>query len=145
MKFKKIKLSTMLSDLYGRDGYQSHIELGRDYWYYFGKDSEIEVGWHKIRVTYIRSGCMFYCFPDFPDVKERFCPIDCYMASALVFAEIDPTKDLNDFSESEEKLYYFDTEHTVVKNWSNEAEIEVDKNKDAYLAATLSVLGKQID
>ena len=135
----------MLSDLYGRDGYQSHIELGRDYWYYFGKDSEIEAGWHKIRVTYIRSGCMFYCFPDFPGVKERFFPIDCYMASTLVFAEIDPTKDLNNFSESEEKLYYFDTEHTVVKNWLNEAEIEIDKNKDAFLAATLSVLGKQID
>ena len=80
----------MLSDLYGRDNYQSHIEVGRDYWYYFPKDSEIENGWHKIRVTYIRSGCMFYFFPDNPEVEERFCPLNCFMASQFVLAEIEP-------------------------------------------------------
>ena len=142
MKFKKITYSTMLSDLYGRDNYQSHIEVGRDYWYYFPKDSEIENGWHKIRVTYIRSGCMFYFFPDNPEVEERFCPLNCFMASQFVLAEIDPEKDLAgilDDIEMAKKMYRFDSEHTVVKNWPNEETVEIEDNDIASTIMTILV------
>ena len=83
MKFKKIRLSTQLSDLYGRDGYQSHIEEGKEYWGFFSRDSEISEGWYKIKITYIRSGCMFYIFSDSPEVEERFCPLSCFFTSVL--------------------------------------------------------------
>ena len=142
MKFKKITYSTMLSDLYGRDNYQSHIEAGRDYWYYFPKDSEIENGWHKIRVTYIRSGCMFYFFPDNPEVKERFCPLNCFMASQFVLAEIDPEKDMAgilDDIEMAKKMYRFNSERTVVKNWPNEETVEIEDNDITSTIMTILV------
>lgn len=143
MKFKKICLSTQLSDLYGRDGYQSHVEEGREYWGFFFRDSKISEGWYKIKITYIRSGCMFYVLSDLPEVEERFCPLNCFMASVLVFAEINPTKDLKDFgSEIDKKLYCFDTEHTIVHNWSNENEIDIDESDEVFPIAY--VLCKEI-
>lgn len=132
MNLKKICFSTQLSDLYGRDNYQSHIEIGREYWYFFPREPDLEAGWYKIKVTYIRSGCMFYVFSDHPEIKERFCPINCFMASTLVLAEIDPIKDIGNKLidiELSKKLYRFDSERTVVKNWPNEEIVEVD-NKD---------------
>lgn len=130
MKFKKIRFSTQLSELYGRDNYQSHIEEGREYWWFFTNDDDISYGWHKIKITYIRSGCAFYVFPDLPDINERFFPISCFMASTLVFADFDPTKDLKTFGNDElaQKMYCFNDERTIVKNWHNEEIIEVDDN-----------------
>lgn len=143
MKFKKICLSTQLSDLYGRDGYQSHIEEGREYWSFFSRDSEISEGWYKIKITYIRSGCMFYIFSDCPEVKERFCPLSCFFTSALVLTDIDPVKDLNNFGDDmDKKIYYFDTYHTIVHNWPNEKEIEIDESEEGFLIAF--VLCKEI-
>lgn len=143
MKFKKIRLSTQLSDLYGRDGYQSHIEEGREYWYYFSRDSEIDEGWYKIKITYIRSGCMFYIFSDYPEIEERFCPVSCFFTSVLVPTDIDPVKDLDNFGgDIDKKLYCFDTEHTIVHNWSNESEIEIDESDEMFPIAY--VLCKEI-
>ena len=143
MKFKKICLSTQLSDLYGRDGYRSHIEEGREYWGFFSRDSEIDEGWYKIKITYIRSGCMFYTFSDYPEVKERFCPLGCFFTSVLVPTDIDPVKDLDNFgNDIDKKVYCFDTEHTTVHNWPNEKEIEVDESDEMFLM--VSVLCKEI-
>lgn len=135
MKIKKINISTKLCDLYGRDGYQSHIYVGDEYFYYFDENTEIfrksHKHWNKLRVSYVRSGCMFYCFPDYPGIKEDFCPISCFMAGSLVVANLDPVKDLkgdlpNIDSDYAKIVYYFDDEHTIVNNWPNEKEIEVD-------------------
>lgn len=126
----------MINDLYGKDKYPSHIELGREYWYYFNDDTEIykttHKHWNKLKISYIRSGCLFYVFPDAPDVSEEFCPIKCFMASRFILAEIDPIKDLGNELENIElakNLYYFDDDLTVVKNWPNGKEIEVDKDE----------------
>ena len=137
MKIKKMQLSTRLSDLYGKDNYYSHIQVGREYWWYFcSSDSNIckkhGTGWYKIKITYIRSGCMFYIFSDYNDIEEEFCPIKCFFSSTLIYAEIDPSKDLDGIFQNIEisKLRYcFDTEHTIVKNWPNEREIDVDENE----------------
>ena len=137
-KFKKICLSTELKELYGLDNYQSHIEVNREYWYYFSKDSEVPIGYHKIKITYIRSGCAFYIFSDLPEVSERFFPIDCFMAATLIFAEIDPTKDLNDFGDELAKLIYrFDDEHTIVHNWPNEKTFEAEEGTSLYFVVKI--------
>lgn len=129
-------LSTKLSDLYGRDNYHSHIEEGREYWYYFaGENKKISEkygsGWYKLKVTYIRSGCMFYIFPDYPDIEEDFCPTRCFMASVFEFAEIDPIKDIikDDKDNGYIKKYRFDDTRTVVKNWDNSEYLEINENE----------------
>lgn len=135
MKIKKKCLSTKLRGLYGKDEYQSHIEVGREYWYFFDNNTDVFEAthkcWNKIRVTYIRSGCVFYDFPDNPELDEEFCPLNCLMTSEFEFAEIDPIKDLGtEFDDKINRLvYYFDDKHTIVKNWPNEKEVEVDENK----------------
>lgn len=133
MKIKKTCFSTQLSDLYGRDNYQSHIELGREYWWNWPEDSDVyrktNKHWHKIKITYLRSGCMFYILDDAPELGEMFCSINCFLASTLILAEIDPIKDLGkelgDIEAAKNK-YCFNAEHTIVKNWPNEREIEID-------------------
>lgn len=138
MKFKKICFSTDLTSLYGRENYQSHIKKGREYWCYFSREEGINAGWYKIKVTYVRSGCMFYRITNHPEIEERFCATSCYMASTLVVSDIDPSKDLKDFDdETTKKLYRFNTEHTVVHNWPNEKEIEINENDPAYMIARL--------
>ena len=138
MKIKKVCFSTQLSELYGRDGYQSHIEVGKEYWYFFDEDSDIfretHKHWNKIKITYIRSGCLFYAFPDNPNVKEEFCPVSCFKASTFVLADLDPVKDLSDLitdinTDAAKVMYCFDDEHTVVRNWPNERTVEVDENE----------------
>ena len=138
MKIKKTCFSTMLSDLYGRDDYQPYITLGREYWWCWPGTSDVyrktNKYWHKLKITYIRSGCMFYVLDDAPELGEMFCPINCIMASTLYFAEIDPIKDLGDKLgniEAAKLKYCFNTDHTVVKNWPNEREIEIDED-DIY-------------
>ena len=156
MRFKKVCLSTKLSDLYGRDNYQSHIELDREYWCFFEEGTEIykKTGkyWNKIRISYLRSGIVFYVFPDVPEIAEGYFPVSCYMASALVFAEIDPCKDLENFTEEEygagvadvQNIYCFDDEHTIVKNWNNEKIVEIGDD-DPIACVMLSTLGKKLD
>lgn len=135
MKIKKIFFSTCLSDLYGRDGYQSHIKVGDEYWYYFTENTEVykvsHKNWNKLRISYIRSGCLFYIFPEFPDISEEFCPISCFMTSKFILAELDPIKDLEGLmsdidTESGKIRYCFDDEHTIIKNWPNEKVIDID-------------------
>lgn len=146
MRNKKICLSTQLSELYGTDHYQSHIEVGREYWYNFWSESNIckihGDGWYKIKVTYIRSGCMFYVFSDYPDMEEEFCPLKCFFASTLTVAELDPIKDLGEKIENIEVaklMYYFDTEHTNVKNWPNEPESEVNDDYGECISTLMEI------
>ena len=135
MKIKKNCFSTMISDLYGMDNYKSHIKIGDEYWYFFVENTEAYKAthkyWNKIKITYIRSGCLFYILPDALEVKEDFCPIDCFMTSQFVLVELDPVKDLkglldNIDTEAAKLEYCFDDEHTIIKNWPNEKEVEID-------------------
>lgn len=152
MKYKKMQFSTQLSELYGRDNYESHIEVGREYWYFWGTDSDVykhtKQTWNKIKITYIRSGVVFYVLSDFPDYPEDFFPFKCYMASALVYAQIDPMKDvpwskfdIERGKEYIEKRYCFDDERTVVMNWDNSKEVELnDDEMDLLDKVTLKEL-----
>jgi hypothetical protein len=140
MKIKRTTLSTQLKDLYGDDGYQSHIEVGREYWWYFSNNSDIGEkhgpGWYKIKVTYIRSKCLFYVFSDYSDMEESFCPVNCFMAASFVFADFDPVKDLGDKLinvEVAKLTMRFDDERTIIKNWPNtELYMEVEDNTELW-------------
>ena len=68
--------------------------------------------WNMLKVSYVRSGCLFYFFPDHPDVKEQFCPVNCFMASQFIVAELDPVKDLAD------KMPFFNAEASPDKNFA---------------------------
>ena len=139
MKLNKIFLSTQLRDLYGKDEYQNHIKVGREYWAYVTyKSDDIKTGWYKIRITYIRSGCMFYVFSDH-NYGEDYAPVKCFWTSVLEEVILDPIKELN-FTESDEKLYYFNDERTKIINWSNEKIIETD---DPIIYTVLSVMNPE--
>lgn len=138
MKIRKNRFSTIISDLYGRDKYKLHIKVGNEYWCYFDINTEAHKvtkrHWNKIRITYIRSGCLFYIIPDVPEIKEDFCPLSCFMTSRFVLTELDPIKDLKGLvddidTEAAKIKYCFDDEHTIVKNWPNERETEISKEE----------------
>jgi len=137
MKIKKTKFSTVISDLYGRDEYEKALKVGREYWWNWPGDSTIGKlygnGWYKIRITYIRSHCMFYVFSDYPNVPEQFCGFNCFLASSLELADLNPIMDLPFISkkgiEISQKLYCFDDTRTIIHNWDNSKECEVDEDK----------------
>lgn len=137
MKIKKNCFSTKISDLYGDDNYKSYIKVDNEYWYFFDSNTKVykatQKHWNKIKITYIRSGCLFYVLPDAPEVNEEFCPINCFMTSQFVLAELDPIKDLKDLlgdidTEAAKIKYCFDDEHTIIKNWPNERETEISED-----------------
>ncbi len=134
MKISKTKISCQLKDLYGKNGYQKTIKVGNRYWYYWANNSVIgeKYGqdWYEIEVTYIRSGCMFYIFTKYPDIPEQYCPISCFFTSILVVSELDPIRDIPEFSNDikySKLLYCFDDEHTVIKNWDNSPESNISE------------------
>lgn len=142
MEYKKTRLSTKLYDLYG-DKYASHIEVGKEYWSYFTFDSEIykktRRNYNKIKVSYVRSGCMFYTFCDASEISEEYCSVNSFMAMNLIVAEIDPIKDLESIKETDKDFYYFDSTYTIVKNWSNEPVIEINEETFYKRYAAISI------
>lgn len=121
MKMDKICLSTVMKDLYGKNFYYLYFKVNKEYWMYC--DSTMTIGhlygsgYYKIRITYLRSGCMFYIFSDYPDIPEEYCSTQCYLASTLIIAELNPRKDLS--QKFNDKVYYFDDKLTVVEDWDN--------------------------
>lgn len=138
MRIKKTCFSTMICDLWGKEGYKEHIKVGDEFWYFFAENSEAfkvtRKYWNKIRITYIRSGCLFYVLPEAPDFKEDFCPVSCFMSSRFILSRLDPVKDLKgligDIDTDAARLRYcFDDEYTIVSNWPNEREVEIDEDE----------------
>ena len=154
MKIKKTKFSTIISDLYGRDNYQETIKVGKEYWWYWPADSAIGKihgnNWYKIQITYVRSGCMFYIFPDYTDVPEQFCSINCFLASSLELADLNPIEDLPFIKEEGidkcQQLYCFDDIRTIIHNWDNSVECDIDEEQflNNYPIDYITMLSKRI-
>lgn len=133
MKIEKSKISTALIDLFGKEDYHKEIKVGKRYWqYFYGEDDSITkkygTGWYEIEITYVRSGCVFFIFPKYPDIPEEYFPIRCIFASRLEPSEIDPAKELPTLADNltlSKIMYYFDDEHTIIKNWDNSPETEI--------------------
>jgi hypothetical protein len=150
MKIKKTRFSTVISDLYGRDNYQKILTVGREFWWNFPETSDVYRAtgkfWNKLRITFRRSGCIFYQIVDAPNIGEQFCPVNCFLASTLTLADLDPQEDLK-FSidvELAKKLYCFNDDRTVIHNWDNSIESEVDEDTimklypDEYMSVKLN-------
>jgi len=137
MRIKKTRFSTMLSDLYGRDNYQAHLTVGREFWWNFPEDSDVGRAtgrsWNKLRITYRRSGCIFYQILDANNIGEQFCPVNCFMASSFIFADLDPIEDLPFIKEEGiekcQQMYCFDDTRTVIHNWDNSSECDIDEEQ----------------
>ena len=134
-KIKKTTLSTQLKDLYGKN-YAEHIIENREYWCFFEITEDVyEVtgqNWNKICISYIRSGVAFYNISGYSSqIPEKYIPLDCFRASTLEFAIIDPEKDLifTDSIDKNKKRYRFDDTRTTVINWSNEEYCYLDENE----------------
>ena len=137
MKIKKTRFSTMLSDLYGRDNYQEHLIIGREYWWNFPETSDVYRAtgrfWNKLKITYRRSGCIFYKIIDAPNIDEQFCPVSCFLSSTLIFADLDPIKDLPFIKEEGiekcQQIYCFDDTRTIIHNWDNSLESDINEEE----------------
>ena len=88
---------------------------------------------NKLKITYRRSGCIFYQIIDAPNLGEQFCPVSCFLSSTLIFADLDPIEDLPFIKEEGiekcQKMYCFDDTRTIIHNWDNSQECNIDEKK----------------
>ena len=155
MRIKKTRFSTMISDLYGRDKYEKALKVGREYWWNWPADTPVGhkhgSGWHKIRITYTRSHCMFYIFPDYPDVPEQFCGFGSFLASSLVLADLNPIMDLPFIKEEGinkcQQIYCFDDTRTIIHNWDNSLEYDINEEEfiKEYPNDYMIIMAQKID
>lgn len=139
------KLSACIKDLYLPCDIASHIREGEEYWYGFGRSEGIMqdisendfiryrvkypkrakslVTWAKVRITYKRSGIVFYDLPDFPKIKEGYFIEDSYMYSRLIPCKIN----MNELREYYEGLGYNSEEYFSDIKWDdNDGSIEIE-------------------
>ena len=82
--YKDTTWSAALNDLFKNDdeALQAYIKEGREFWYFDTGNS-----WRKLRVTYVRSGVMFFVFEDEPD-NEKAWFLGSFNAISLIAAQI---------------------------------------------------------
>lgn len=126
---KRITFGTTLQDLYGKDEYPNHVEVGRCYWTFFATCMNPEIcektnsHWLKIKITYIRSGVAFYTICGYEnEIPENALFLTSIRAAQLEPVELDPIKELPHLFDNERqyKLYRFDDDRTVIVNYDNE-------------------------
>lgn len=150
-KYKKTSLSTTLVDLYGRDKYQPHIEIDREYWWCWPTDSDVyrytHQTWNRIKITYKRSGACFYILTEFPEYPEQYFSDHSFISETLEYAQLDPMKDvfINEDKPKEylEKRYRFYDARTEVLNWDNSKEAELDDNEIDFLYDINLIMNKK--
>ena len=81
--YKDTTWSAALNDLFSKDdaALQAYIQEGREFWFF---DNGI---WKKLKVTYVRSGVMFFVFENEPE-KEKAWFLSSFNAVSLVAAQI---------------------------------------------------------
>ena len=80
--------SPMLADIFGRnnvDIFSAYIKPGREFWYF---DTETS-NFRKIKVTYVRTGVMFFVYEDEPKTEHAMF-MGCFDATTLHAAQIYP-------------------------------------------------------
>lgn len=88
---KKMVIKTTLDSL------DYPLEIGKEYWYFWSGNLEGVPNntWIKYKVTFKRSGVIFFVFPDYPEVPEQhmeeFCVMD-YMSHPDI---VEMPEDLN--------------------------------------------------
>lgn len=113
-----MKISTMLKDLYGLNNYWKYIKIGDELWTDYVEDIT-GIKWNKIKVTYVRSGVMFFIIADSNILSEYYFPIDSFNAAVMKKAKLDPYNDLP-YDKNMIDRCCFDDEFTEVINFNND-------------------------
>lgn len=79
--------TSQLHDMFGKhgDAIDSYIKPDREFWYYDGNKR----CYRKLKITYVRSGVMFFVFEDEPDVEHAWF-IGSFNCDSLFAAQIYP-------------------------------------------------------
>ena len=101
--YSDITFTSMLYEMFGKhnEAIEAYIKVGREFWYYDGDKRS----YRKLKVTYIRTGVMFFIFEDDPGVEHAWF-IGSFNCLSLHAAQIYPYeigKLLSKWSENAEK------------------------------------------
>ena len=85
--YSNITLTSCLWEMFGKksEAIALYIKEGREFWYYDVSQDK----YRKLRVTYIRSGVMFFVYDDEPD-EEHAWFISSFNVGSLFAAQIYP-------------------------------------------------------
>ena len=83
--YKNITYTSRLDDMFSKhyEAINAYIKPGREFWYYDG------TRYRKLKVTYVRSGVMFFTFIDEPDAELAWF-IGSFNCASLYAAQIYP-------------------------------------------------------
>lgn len=83
--YSGMTFATSLFDMFGKrsEDIAEYIRPGREFWHFDGSN------WKKLKVTYVRSGVMFFTFEDKPDTEKAWF-ISSFYAQSLCVAQIYP-------------------------------------------------------
>lgn len=76
---------TTLSEMFGKrnEDIAEYIKPDREFWHFD------DCRWHKLKVTHVRSGVMFFTFEDEPSVEKAWF-ISSFYAQTLCMAQVYP-------------------------------------------------------
>jgi len=136
------KIMPFMKNLYGENNYHNHFKYNSEYWYGFPDNDEIVLltgkSLHKLKITNIRSGCIFYVLPEYPSIPEKFVSAKSLMCAFMVPCVLDPINDTNIPSLIEKSKkdcpllpiprFIFDDKLTTIVNWDNEKGCPLNEN-----------------
>lgn len=85
--YSNTTFTSRLYDMFGKDGYaiDAYIKPDREFWYYDGE----KMKYRKLKITYVRTGVMFFVFDDEPEVEHAWF-IGSFNCDSLYAAQIYP-------------------------------------------------------
>ena len=85
--YSNVIYTSRLYDMFSKhtEAIESYIKPNRDFWYYDGEKGN----YHKLKVTYVRSGVMFFVFEDEPNTEHAWF-IGSFNCCSLYAAQIYP-------------------------------------------------------
>lgn len=83
--YSGMTFATTLFDMFGErsEDIAEYIKPGREFWHFDG------TSWRKLKVTYVRSGVMFFIFVDEPNTEKAWF-LGSFYAQSLSVAQIYP-------------------------------------------------------
>lgn len=85
--YSNTTFTSQLYDMFGKhtDIIDAYIKPDREFWYYDGEKRE----YRKLKITYVRTGVMFFVFEDEPEVEHAWF-ISSFNCASLFAAQIYP-------------------------------------------------------
>ena len=98
--YNNMTFTSRLYDMFAKntESIKAYIKPGREFWHYDG-----DKGYRKLKVTYVRSGVMFFVFEDKPEI-ERAWFLGSFSTISLYAAQIYPYE-IGKLLSSQSKLF----------------------------------------